>query len=235
MVQMTQKSDGVYADAQEELKRVGQDDAAGRRVDKALEDARGKDTVRLHVALHATDLADARASERHDAIVRISDKNQKSIVTRVEEAQAAILDDAAEAYNETIDLAESNHSAVVELVTKSKAEVARDLKGAREDLLNGQAVLGEAVTSSRKAAETDGQAIMNLLREQHEAQIALVQTMYDDLDTKLKHFREEMSNDVEKMATTVGNQSASVRGDMSVVLSLLSDVRKDQIGRPERR
>lgn len=324
------KTDTVYKVAQSELDRLSNDDAAGRKVDKAMEDARGKDTWRTHIQLVAVREVDDRAESRFvqatntrasqfdavqkkadsnfketttnaktqfTAIQKTAEDNKKALVKLVEASRDTVLDTQNEHHSEAISLAEQQFADTNTAVGNTKAEIIGEVATTRDEVLNGQAILGEAINSAQKAAakdsagivtlvekkndalstktdgdrdvllkridafdaaaksafdqinnsvttvhenlarsqDQDGKTILETLRAQHEATLELVKSVHSDLDTKLRHFREEVANDMEKTSTTSGNQHASVRGDLNVVMSLLSDIRKDQIGRPDRR
>ena len=329
-VTIKSKNEGIYGIAEVELQRIAADDAAARKVDKALEEARGKDTLRTHIHLVAAKAADERAAVRHNDALDLAGSNHAAVTKQLKDQFAdldkkttsehkatlkaqdaafssltAVVNDSRETlistghenHTELISLSEENHAALTDLLGKNQAEVLRDVDTTRDQTLNGQAVLGEAINKAQKAAQADaegivqlvtdnhhgmvsktdadrvqvlerinafdaaakkafqdigasvqtvheslarsqdedGKTILETLQAQHQATLELIQQVHQDLDTKLKHFREEVADDMEKSATSAGNQNASVRGDLNVVLSLLSDIRKDQIGRPDRR
>lgn len=326
----TNGTGSVYDVAQAELDRIAASDAAGRKVDKALEEARGKDTWRAHIQLAAAREMDDRAEARFDeatetranqfdaiqkkadthqkdalatqkrqyeAVQKKADTHHKATLKQMDADRTVVVDTLNEHHSEAISLAEQQFTDLTSQVDAAQTTIVGEVGVTRDEVLNGQAVLGEAITTAQQAAakdatgivqlvedsrealvgkttqdrdavvariaafdeqaqvafdtlsksvqtvhenlarsqDEDGKTILETLRAQHEATLELVKSLHADLDTKLAAFREEVARDAERTDTANANQHAAVRGDLNVVLSLLSDIRKDQIGRPDRR
>lgn len=279
MVEETPNNKTVYSTTQEELVRIAKSDAAGRKVDKALEHARGKDTFSTHLIITAVDEADSRASKRHDEGVKLNtdhfEKSKKTAGDHHRAANKLAKDHHEEAVKlakdqntKTTRLVNDNQKTLLEAVTKAQDAASKDTAGLlstvksnhteafKRSKQENDAVLKrvdtfdkatqkafESLTASvntvhedlSQAEERDNKAILKAIQANHESTLELVEKIHNDLDTKIKSFREEVLEDILKKGTSAENQTASVRGDLSVALSLLSDIRKDQIGRPERR
>lgn len=237
----------IYKDAVNEIKSLAENDAYARKIDNgALNEARGKDTWRLHAQLRAVDQVD-RNLTRHVEGVRGAlheidahlNKDATVITTLVGTAASDLTEAVGKSRStittaitqtrETIESAlESTQKAVTGAVQTSTSDV-----GKRVDNLN-KLVRESFDNLSKATAGTEEN-----LRTQTDAFSKAVQSLLGELqhglDKRIIEFRDESTRQMDKRFNQSDVAFAALRADLEVVKALLTDIIKDRLGRPEPR
>lgn len=235
----------IYKDAVAEIKSLADNDAHAKRVDNGpLNEARGKDTWRLHAQLRAVDQLDKNLNRYvaglRQGIQTIDEHVHQDAValsSTVTSARNALESAVGETQKSVSSAVQQTRKAVMDAVNATQITLSENLEESSSDLGGRVDKLAAIVKSSFDNLTKATAGTEENLRTQTNAFSTAVEQLLGNLQheiqRKILDFRDESTRQVDKRFNQSDVAFAAIRAELEVVKALLTDIIKDRMGRPD--